>query len=31
MSRFAIGIDLGGTKVEACLIDETRVDRKSVV
>ena len=25
MSRFAIGIDLGGTKVEACLVDETRV------
>ncbi len=24
MSRFAIGIDLGGTKVEACLVDETR-------
>ncbi len=24
MSRFAIGIDLGGTKVEACLADETR-------
>jgi len=24
MSRLAIGIDLGGTKVEACLIDETR-------
>ena len=24
MGRFAIGIDLGGTKVEACLIDETR-------
>jgi len=24
MSRYAIGIDLGGTKVEACLVDETR-------
>src|SRR5512143_313278 len=24
MSRYAVGIDLGGTKVEACLIDETR-------
>lgn len=24
MSRFAIGVDLGGTKVEACLVDETR-------
>ena len=24
MSRFAIGIDLGGTKVEACLVDENR-------
>lgn len=24
MSRFAIGIDLGGTKVEACLVDKTR-------
>ncbi len=24
MSRFAIGVDLGGTKVEACLIDEAR-------
>ena len=24
MSRFAIGIDLGGTKVEACLVDEAR-------
>jgi fructokinase len=24
MSRFAVGIDLGGTKVEACLVDETR-------
>jgi fructokinase len=23
MSRYAVGIDLGGTKVEACLIDET--------
>jgi len=22
--RFAIGVDLGGTKVEACLVDETR-------
>jgi fructokinase len=24
VSRYAVGIDLGGTKVEACLIDETR-------
>lgn len=24
MSRYAIGIDLGGTKVEACLVDEQR-------
>lgn len=24
MSRYAIGVDLGGTKVEACLVDETR-------
>ncbi len=24
MSRYAVGVDLGGTKVEACLIDETR-------
>lgn len=24
MSRFAIGVDLGGTKVEACLVDETQ-------
>ncbi len=24
MSRCAVGIDLGGTKVEACLVDETR-------
>jgi predicted NBD/HSP70 family sugar kinase len=24
MSRLAVGIDLGGTKVEACLVDETR-------
>jgi fructokinase len=24
MSRYAIGIDLGGTKVEVCLLDETR-------
>jgi len=24
MSRHAVGIDLGGTKVEACLVDETR-------
>src|SRR4030042_689890 len=24
MGRFAIGVDLGGTKVEACLVDETR-------
>jgi len=24
VSRYAIGVDLGGTKVEACLIDETR-------
>jgi predicted NBD/HSP70 family sugar kinase len=24
MSRHAIGVDLGGTKVEACLVDETR-------
>ncbi|MCX6568686.1 MAG: ROK family protein [Candidatus Aminicenantes bacterium] len=24
MSRFAVGVDLGGTKVEACLVDETR-------
>jgi predicted NBD/HSP70 family sugar kinase len=24
VSRFAVGVDLGGTKVEACLIDETR-------
>src|SRR5512143_1165427 len=24
MSRIAVGIDLGGTKVEACLVDETR-------
>lgn len=24
MGRFAIGIDLGGTKVEACLVDENR-------
>jgi predicted NBD/HSP70 family sugar kinase len=24
MSRYAIGIDLGGTKVEACLVDEGR-------
>jgi fructokinase len=24
MRRFAIGVDLGGTKVEACLVDETR-------
>jgi fructokinase len=23
MSRFAVGVDLGGTKVEACLVDET--------
>ena len=25
MSRYAVGIDLGGTKVEACLVDETRL------
>ncbi len=24
MSHYAVGIDLGGTKVEACLVDETR-------
>ena len=24
MARYAIGIDLGGTKVEACLVDENR-------
>ncbi len=24
MSRFAVGVDLGGTKVEACLVDESR-------
>jgi len=24
LSRYAIGIDLGGTKVEACLVDESR-------
>jgi len=24
MDRFAVGVDLGGTKVEACLVDETR-------
>ena len=24
MSRYAVGIDLGGTKVEACLVDEAR-------
>jgi len=24
LSRYAVGIDLGGTKVEACLVDETR-------
>jgi len=24
VSRFAVGIDLGGTKVEACLVDEAR-------
>jgi fructokinase len=24
MSRYAVGIDLGGTKVEVCLVDETR-------
>src|SRR5512137_1152980 len=24
MGRYAVGIDLGGTKVEACLVDETR-------
>ena len=24
MSRYAIGVDLGGTKVEACLVDENR-------
>ena len=24
MSRLAVGVDLGGTKVEACLVDETR-------
>jgi len=24
MSRYAVGIDLGGTKVEACLVDEDR-------
>jgi predicted NBD/HSP70 family sugar kinase len=24
MSRYAVGIDLGGTKVEACLVDESR-------
>jgi predicted NBD/HSP70 family sugar kinase len=24
VSRFAVGIDLGGTKVEVCLVDETR-------
>ena len=24
MSRYAVGIDLGGTKVEACLVDENR-------
>jgi predicted NBD/HSP70 family sugar kinase len=24
MSRFAVGVDLGGTKVETCLVDETR-------
>jgi fructokinase len=24
VSRFAIGVDLGGTKVEACLVNETR-------
>jgi len=27
MSRYAIGIDLGGTKVEACLVDESRAIR----
>ncbi len=25
MSRYAVGVDLGGTKVEACLADETRM------
>jgi fructokinase len=24
LSRYAVGVDLGGTKVEACLVDETR-------
>ena len=24
MGRYAVGVDLGGTKVEACLVDETR-------
>jgi predicted NBD/HSP70 family sugar kinase len=24
VSRYAVGVDLGGTKVEACLVDETR-------
>jgi predicted NBD/HSP70 family sugar kinase len=24
MRRYAVGVDLGGTKVEACLVDETR-------
>jgi predicted NBD/HSP70 family sugar kinase len=24
VSQFAVGVDLGGTKVEACLVDETR-------
>jgi fructokinase len=24
MSRYAVGVDLGGTKVEACLVDDTR-------
>jgi predicted NBD/HSP70 family sugar kinase len=27
MARFAVGIDLGGTKVEACLVDGTRTVR----
>ncbi len=24
MSRYAVGVDLGGTKVEVCVVDETR-------
>jgi fructokinase len=32
MTRYAVGIDLGGTKVEACLVDETRkvLDRRRI-